>query len=305
MTRDAGQGASRPWLVLAGSWGLALGSVVACDPGHVADANLERVVVRTDEGPTASATVAAEAMVGVLVPEAEVVLTAPEFARLERLDVQVGDHVRAGEVVAALDVREERHELAAATAAWEASKAELERLELELQKARETRADTEQLEGVVSGAELREHRYAEKLAAARKRSASASLREQRSTVEDATAKIVEAELRAPFAGSIARRYVDAGATLELGRPVVQLISDARLVRFAVPEERSAALRLGAAVRVAFADEGLNVTGEVTAIAPEIDAGTRLVFAEARLAPEDGPLAELRIGTIGQVDFVGR
>lgn len=301
MKRDARQGASGQRLVLAGAW-LAL--AVACDPGDGPAGNeRERVALRTHEGPGASATVPAEAMIGVLVPEAEVVLTAPGFARLERLDVQVGDRVRAGDVVAALDVREERHELAAATATWEASKAELERLDLELQKARETRSDTDQLEGVISGAELREHRYAERLAAARKRSASASLRKQRSTVEDAAAKIGEAQLRAPFAGSISRRYVDAGATLEPGKPVVQLISDARLVRFAVPEERSAALRLGVAVRVEFVDEGLKVRGAVTAIAPEIDAGTRLVFAEARLEPEDGPLAALRFGTVGQVEFV--
>ncbi|WP_434428370.1 hypothetical protein [Nannocystis pusilla] len=53
--------------------------------------------------PVVADAVAAEAMVGVLVPEAEVVLTAPEFARLERLDVQVGDRVREGDVVAALE----------------------------------------------------------------------------------------------------------------------------------------------------------------------------------------------------------
>ncbi|MDC0669138.1 efflux RND transporter periplasmic adaptor subunit [Nannocystis radixulma] len=285
---------------------MVLAAVVACDAGDVGDANeRERVVLRDDEEPIAAATAQVEAMVGVLVPEAEVVLTAPEFARLERLDVQVGDRVREGDVVAALDVREERHELAAATAAWEASKAELERLELELQKAREMRSDSEQLEGVVAGVELREHRYAERLAAARKRSASASLRQQRSTVQDASAKIVEAQLRAPFAGAISRRYVDAGATLELGRPVVQLISDARLVRFAVPEERSAALQLGGAVQVEFVDEGLKVWGEVAAIAPEIDAGTRLLFAEARLEPGDGFLQALRVGAVGRVEFVER
>jgi multidrug efflux pump subunit AcrA (membrane-fusion protein) len=124
-------------------------------------------------------------------------------------------------------------------------------------------------------------------------------------VEDASAKIVEAQLRAPFAGAISRRYVDAGATLELGRPVVQLISDARLVRFAVPEERSAALRLGGAVQVEFVDEGLKVRGAVTAIAPEIDAGTRLLFAEARLEPGDGFLQALRVGAVGRVEFVER
>ncbi|MDC0715813.1 efflux RND transporter periplasmic adaptor subunit [Nannocystis bainbridge] len=276
---------------------------MACDshedgPGE----SPQPAAVRADEAAVAAAVIASEPMIGVLVPEAEVVLTAPEFSRIDRIEVQVGDHVNAGEVIAALDVREERHELAGATAAWAASKAELERLELELQRARELRADTEQLEGVVSGAEVREHRYAEKLAAARKRSASASLQRQRSTVEDASARIVEAQLRAPFAGEVARRHVDAGATVEPGRAVVQLISDARRVRFAVPEARSAGLRLGAAVKVAFVEEGRTVEGEVMAIAPEIDAGTRLLFAEARL--HEGASAGLRVGSVGMVEFAG-
>ncbi|WAS98835.1 hypothetical protein [Nannocystis punicea] len=37
-------------------------------------------------------------------------------------------------------------------------------------------------------------------------------------MEDASAKIVEAQLRAPVAKAISRRYVDAGATLELVTP---------------------------------------------------------------------------------------
>jgi RND family efflux transporter MFP subunit len=243
-------------------------------------------------------------MVGVLVPEAEVVLVSSGFARLARLDVQVGDHVSEGDVVAEMDVRGGRSELAAATAAWKASKAELDRLALELDQARATRSDVEQLEEFVSKAELREQRYAEKLTAARKRSAGASLEEQRSKMEEATARIAEAELRAPFSGLVARRYVDPGATLSTGEPVVQLISDARLVRFAVPEDRTDALRLGAAVVVAFEDEGIEAAGEVSTIAPEIEAGTRLVFAEARVRLGDEQAKTLRVGTVGRVRFVG-
>ncbi|MFY0534575.1 hypothetical protein [Nannocystis pusilla] len=108
-------------------------------------------------------------MVGVLVPEAEVVLVSSGFSRLARLDLEVGDHVDQGDVVAEMDVRGDRSELAMATAAWKASSAELERLELELERAKMVRADVEQLEDYVSRAELREQRYAEKLAAARKR----------------------------------------------------------------------------------------------------------------------------------------
>lgn len=244
---------------------------------------------------------AAEAMVGVLVPEAEVVLVASGFARLARLDLEMGDHVDAGDVVAEMDVRFDRTELSAATAAWRASAAELERLELELERARAVRADVEQLESFVSRAELREQRYAEKLADARKRSAGASLRQQRSKIEEATARIAEAELRAPFAGTVAARYVDPGATLGVGEPVVRLISDARLVRFAVPEPRSGALGLGARVLVGLG-EGVEVEGEVIAIAPEIEVGSRLIFAEARLSAGDAAAASLRVGTVARVRF---
>lgn len=115
--------------------------------------------------------------------------------------------------------------------------------------------------------------------------------------------------------------MDPGATLGTGEPVVQLISDARLVRFAVPEGRTAALRIGAAVVVTFEDEGIEVRGEVITIAPEIEAGTRLVFAEARVQLESGlvgspvddaegaPMAAgakqpLRVGAVARVRFTG-
>jgi len=241
-------------------------------------------------------------MVGVLVPAAEVVLVSSGFSRLARLDLEVGDHVNEGDVVAEMDVRGDRSELAVATAAWKASTAELERLELELEKAKMVRADIEQLEDYVSRAELREQRYAEKLAAARKRGAGASQWQQRSKMEEATARIAEAELRAPFAGVIASRHVDAGATLTAGEPVVRLISDARVLRFAVPEARSQALRLGAAVTVTFADAP-PIAGEVITVAPEIEVGTRLIFAEARLTAGE-PATSLRIGTVARVRFAG-
>jgi RND family efflux transporter MFP subunit len=240
-------------------------------------------------------------MIGVLVPEAEVVLTATGFARLDRFDPQIGDHIDAGEVVAVLDIREDRSELASASAAWRTAASELERLEIELEQARATRADVETLEDFVSRAELDERRFAEDLAAARKRSAGAALSQQRVEVEAAQVRVAQAELRAPFDAVVAHRHVDPGATLHLGEPVVALISEARLIRFAVPEAHAAALTLGAKLRVTFADTDLVLTTEVSAIAPEIDAATRLLIAEAHL---DSP-PPLRVGTVARVHFTDR
>ncbi|MFO7568148.1 MAG: HlyD family efflux transporter periplasmic adaptor subunit [Enhygromyxa sp.] len=240
-----------------------------------------------------------EPMIGVLAPAAEVVLVAPGLARLERLDAKLGDHVAEEEIVAVLDLRSERGELAAATASWRAAKAELERLELELQQARANRAEVEQIESHISAAELRERRIAEQLAEARKRSAGASLSQQRSLVDAASERVREAELRAPFAAVVAQRHADPGASLATGEAIVELLSADRIIRFAVPEQRSEALHTGASLRVSF-DGGIELRGEVSAIAPEIEAGTRLLFAEATL---EGDSSGLRVGAVARVRFV--
>lgn len=281
------------------SLGLVLVLGVACERGEASTPTPAHAPSPAPAQPPAreQPPAPAPAMTGVLVPESEVVLVASSFGRLEKLELEVGDHVDEAGLIAEMDVRAEQSELAAATAAWQASKAELERLELELEQAKAKREDVEQLEDFVSRAELREQRFAEKLADARKRSAGASLSQQRSKMQEASARIAEAELRAPFAGSIADRYVDAGATLASGDAVVRLISDARVLRFAVPELLAPQLRLGARLRVEFPEAG-ELSGEVVAIAPEIQVGTRLIFAEAELAGG----SELRVGTVGRVWF---
>ncbi|HLT34667.1 MAG TPA: efflux RND transporter periplasmic adaptor subunit [Enhygromyxa sp.] len=274
--------------------------LAACDdPAPVVGRASEAAATRPIEAPANIDEPADQPMIGVLVPAAEVVLVAPGFARLERLDPGLGDLVDEGELIAVLDLRAERSELASTTAAWRAAKAELERLELELEQARADRADVEQLEDYISAAELRERRFAEQLAAARQRSANASLSQQRSLVDAASERLREAELRAPFAAVIARRHVDPGATLTGGEPIVELLSQRRIVRFAVPERSASALQIGATLQVSFADAGLELVGEVSAIAPEIEAGTRLLFAEATLA---GDTRALRIGTVARVRF---
>ncbi|PRP94801.1 efflux RND transporter periplasmic adaptor subunit [Enhygromyxa salina] len=248
---------------------------------------------------TSTTKVADVAMLGVLVPAAEVVLVAPGIARLERLDLHVGDRIDADAVVAIVELLGQRSELAGATATWRSARAELDRLELELAEARANRAEVEDLEDFVSRAEVRERRVAEQLADARKRSADASLARERSRMNAASERLTEAELRAPFAAFVGDRYADPGATLTLGDPVVSLISEDRLVRFAVPNTEAAALELGAALVVRFADSELEFAASVSAIAPEIDAGTGLIIAEARF---DGDAPRSRIGAVAQVRF---
>lgn len=277
-------------------WLPALWLVLGCD---TVDTSM-RTATRSDAiEPTAIAAAAQvePPMVGVLVPEAELDIVSPGFARLERLELEIGDRVAAGDVIAVLDVRGDRSELAAATAAWRAAKAELERLDVELEQARSTRSELEQLEAYVAAAELREREFAEQLAAARRRSADASLGQRRAAVREAETRLTDASLRAPFEAVVSRRHVDPGATLAAGEPIVELMSTAKLVRFAAPEHT--ALAIGTALRVRFDGSDVELDAELVHVSPQIEAGTRLIIAEARLA-SDPRLAQLRVGAIARV-----
>jgi len=290
---------------------VVLGLALGCGAGE----DRSRAELATDHGelaapPTeparpahepAGAEASSPVMTGVLVAKAEVVLVAPGSGQLEDIAVELGQRVEAGAVVATLALREDEAEFAVSDASWRAARAELDRLELELEAARKDRADTETLEGIVSAAELRERRQAEALAAARKRSANAQLRAEGSKRREAEARVAAGQLRAPFAGSLTRRFVDPGATLGRGDAVVELVSTERLLRFAAPETalRAGAIVQGTTVEVRFAEHDRPIRAEVVALAPEIDATTRLVLVEASFDEDPG----LRVGAVAEVRVV--
>ena len=108
------------------------------------------------------------------------------------------------------------------------------------------------------------------------------------------------EPRADKYGSGVRLHevLGARATLENGEPVVTMISDARLLRFAAQETLSAELEIGGRVRAHFVEIDVEREGAITSIAPEIDSGTRLILVEARLDPIVG--VQPRVGAVAHV-----
>ena len=67
----------------------------------------------------------------------------------------------------------------------------------------------------------------------------------------------DAQIVAPFDGTIAARYVDSGANVSRSTPIVRVISPASLViRFAVPEEQAADIAVGREVMVHVASADL-------------------------------------------------
>jgi membrane fusion protein (multidrug efflux system) len=184
---------------------------------------------------------------------------------VERIAIDSGRMVRAGEVLVQLDARQEKAQLAAALA-----QLELDRLNLE--RARGL-AD----EGIVSRADYDR-------ASAEHKQAEARVGEIRAAIERKT-------IRAPFAGMLGIRQVNLGQYLAGGDPVVPLQSlDPIFVNFTVPQQEVGRLRVGGEVRVTLeAQKDVPFAGRITAVNSVVDEATRNVQVQATFANPEGRL----------------
>lgn len=176
-----------------------------------------------------------------------------------------GGRATKGEVLARLDSDTEEARLKAARAALELAKANLERAE----GLRRTR--------VVAESELD---------TARAETLNASAR-----VEELETAVSKRILKAPFAGRLGIRKVEAGAYVQAGDPVVSLQSlDPVLVDFPLPQQFLDRVSTGMTVLLRKDDPGAEpLEGRLTAIDAEVDARTRNILLQATVPNPDGAL----------------
>jgi len=130
--------------------------------------------------------------------------------------------------------------------------------------------------------------------------------ERQASVEAARARVVQQQaviarkrVRAPFAGLLGIRLVDPGQYIEPGQAIVSLQAlDPIYLDFALPERTLPLLAVGMGVRASVgAFPGRQFTGTLTAIAPEVDEGTRMVRLRATLPNPEG---DIRPGMFAQL-----
>jgi len=247
----------------------------------------------SDAGPTSD-----RGFVGVLVAS-ELVDVAPRFAgRVITVHVRAGDKVPAGAPIAEMDPAPLREEVRTAEAAARAAAASLRQAEVDLADARR-KLDTERA-AVAAGTSARQNLEAAQMAVQRASAATEGARSQlaqeRSRLETARSQLADAALRAPFAGTVAIRYKDPGATVGPGTPIVQLVGEGELrLRFAVPPERAAGLQVGAEVSAAVDTIATRTPAVVRQISPALDPASGMVLAEAELTLDAADRAALRPG----------
>jgi len=205
------------------------------------------------------------------------------------LAVDEGDRVEEGALLIAVDP--EKRALAVANVRAMQSDAQAALSETEREAARIRKLHTS---GIASDAALDKV----ETGLSRARSRLESVRAELGVVERA---LRDANVRAPFAGWIARRDVSRGEYVRTGQPLFELVAlDPIEVGFSVAERDSARVAVGQQVDVRVApypEESFR--GEVTVISPTLDASTRTLRVKAQIANADG---RLRPGLFARADL---
>lgn len=200
--------------------------------------------------------------IGSLTAVREVVLSPEVAGRVSAIRFEAGSQVSAGVLLVQLFDGPERADRQAAQA-----KAAFAQLQL-------ARSD----ELAPTGAESRE--LLEQRRAERDQAVAA--------VRQLDARLIQKQVRAPFAGQIGIRRVNLGQFLNPGDPIATLTDLSSLyVEFALPQQNLGLLRPGATVNVASdAFPGRTFIARVNAVEPQIGADTRNLIVQAVLPNPD-------------------
>ena len=196
---------------------------------------------------------------------------------VDKIEFESGKTVREGTILAELDTRQERAQLASAEAQQKLVRLNYDRFSGLRDK------------GVISDADYDR-------AAADQSQGEAKVVEIRATIARKT-------IRAPFSGVLGIRQINLGQYLAGGAPIVSLQSlDPIYVNFSLPQQEVSRVAVGGAVRVTEEDAAgkAALTGKVTALDSIVNEATRNVQVQATFA---NPKGRLRPGMFVQTEVL--
>lgn len=234
---------------------------------------------------------------------------------IRRINVDVGDHVKEGQVLAVLEVPELAAELSGADAAVRRSEEEIHRAQSDVERAESSHTAThsgyarlkqasDSRNGLVAQQEIDDSRAKDLESEAQVSSAKAQLSAARQQLEMAQANQRQynamanySRITAPFAGVITARLADTGALIQGGTtassgagPVVRLaeVSKLRLV-LPVPESVASQIHLGDPVKARIQALNQDFEGKVSRFSDSLDRQTRTMETEIDFANKDDRL----------------
>jgi RND family efflux transporter MFP subunit len=245
-------------------------------------------------------------------PYQEIDLHAKVAGFLKAIHVDVGDHVKQGQLIAELEAPEMTQERAQTSGGLKRAQVDVERSRSELQRS-QTEASIRHVsfDRLASVIKTRPNLIAQQEiddARARMDEADAQLAAAKLAVQSAEEQVQIASatnersdtlmtylrISAPFAGTITKRLADPGAMIQAGTassvqamPVVQLseMDEMRLV-LPVPESVVPRIKVSAPVEVRIESLQLVIQGRVARFSGKLDAATRTMETEVDVQNRD-------------------
>jgi RND family efflux transporter MFP subunit len=217
-----------------------------------------------------------------VVPYQEIDVYAKVAGYLEAINVDIGDHVKAGDVIAKLDLPEQSADYEKAKVDFEISKLNYDRLDAVAKKK----------PGLVAQQEI-DDTYA-------------ALNVAKAKMTYAQTILGYAVITAPFDGIITKRWANTGALIQTGTssstavPIVKLAQITRLrLAFPVPESAITQIHVGVPVSITIGATGQTLKGSIVRFAHKLEEATRTMNAEVDL---DNSNLNLTPGMYATVDL---
>ena len=211
-----------------------------------------------------------EEVVGTVRPRKEAQVTAKVTGRLLEMKAIPGMKVKAGDLLAKLDVGELDAALVRAEAALEQATRDVNRF----RSLRES--------GAVAVADLEQAESRERMAAA--------------TVSETRTMVQNASVTAPFDGTVTRKYLEPGDLASPERPIFAMEDSSLLqLEIHVAEAMAGTLSIGSKFRVEVGGAGAEFEGVVSELSPSADVGSRTFLVKLDLPSHES----LRAGQFGR------
>lgn len=241
---------------------------------------------------------------GEFLPYQEVEIHAKVAGYIRKINVDIGDRVHAGEVLAVLEVPELAAQVQGADASIRHSQDEITRGQNEVARAEADHAAlhsaalrlkqaAEARPGLVAEQELDDASAKDRAAEAQVEEAKSALSAARQQLDVSKANHLQvsalsdySRITAPFAGVVTWRYADTGALVQAGtsnsnaQPVVKLAQvDVLRLRIPVPGSLAANVHRGDTADVTVQATGEHFSGEVSRTTDALDPSTRTMQVE--------------------------
>jgi RND family efflux transporter MFP subunit len=243
----------------------------------------------------------ASGYIGVLTPREAAEVPAPFASRVITISVKLGDAVKQGDVLARLDERPLKEELAIEKASLKQMQAQVSHAAVE-HSAAAARLKREQKgfkENVSSQADVAAAAFDSSKAGTDVARTMAQVDEQKARIEALEKRLQDTSVVAPIDGKVALRYVEEGTHVNEGQPIIRVISSDELyVKFAIPGSDGKRISPGDHIDVRFETTNVQAKGIVRNVAPELDPVAQMIIAEAEL--EDPVPRDLQSGLVCRI-----